>query len=242
MTLRKRKFFNYLEMDTLIVDLKRNSLDDGPGIRTVIFFKGCPLSCVWCQNPETKSALQEIYFNREDCLDCKKCLEVCHKGAIDFSNTYRIIRAECDLCGNCIENCPTNALKFAGKKYEINELVKIILKDKIFYENSGGGVTLSGGEPTLHIDYLNQLLKKLKKNNIHICLETCGYYNNRKFNDLILPYLDLIYFDLKLYDLELHQKFCKVSNELIIRNFDVILNHIILDQNKLSLNRVISNH
>jgi len=212
-------------MNTLIVDIKRNSLDDGPGIRTVIFFKGCPLSCVWCQNPETKSATQEISFNKEDCLNCKKCLEVCDKGAIDFSYEYRIDRDNCNLCGKCIEICPNTALKFAGKEYDIRTLSKLVLKDKVFYDNSGGGVTLSGGEPTLHMDYLHQLLKELKKDNIHICLETCGYYNREKFNDLILPYLDLIYFDLKIFDSNLHKKYCGVFNEIILQNFEDLIKY-----------------
>jgi len=210
-------------MKTLIVDIKRNSLDDGPGIRTIIFFKGCPLSCIWCQNPETVSAVQEISFNKEDCLNCKKCLEVCENKAIDFSYEYRIDRDKCNLCGKCIEICPNEALKFAGDEYDIKTLIDLILKDKIFYDNSGGGVTLSGGEPTFHIEYLNKLLKQLKKEKIHVCLETCGYYNREKFNNLILPYLDLIYFDLKIYDLKLHKKYCGVSNELILQNFEDLI-------------------
>ncbi len=206
-------------MKTLIVNIKRNSLDDGPGIRTVIFFKGCPLSCVWCQNPETKLPNQEISFNNQSCIKCEKCYEVCTLGAINFSKKYRIDRQVCNLCGKCIDVCSYDALKFSGKQYSINELMDIILKDKAFYDNSGGGVTLSGGEPTFHIEYLNTLLIELKKSNIHICLETCGYYNLEKFNNLILPYVDLIYFDLKLFSPELHKKYCKVPNETILKNF-----------------------
>lgn len=210
-------------MNTLIVDIKRNSLDDGPGIRTVIFFKGCPLSCVWCQNPETKSSTQEISFNKEDCLNCKKCLEVCDKGALDFSYEYRIYRDNCTLCGKCIEVCPNKALKFVGKEYNIKTLSKLVLKDKVFYDNSGGGITLSGGEPTLHMDYVHQLLKEIKKYKIHICLETCGYYKREKFDKLILPYLDLIYFDLKVFDSTLHKKYCGLSNEIILQNFEELI-------------------
>ena len=212
-------------METLIVNIKRNSLDDGPGIRTVIFFKGCPLSCVWCQNPETKSPSQEISFDKENCIKCKKCLEICKDNAINFSNKYRINRGRCNLCGDCINVCQNDALKFAGKSYDIEELTEKVLRDKTFYDNSGGGVTLSGGEPTFHMDYLNKLLKNLKKENIHICLETCGYYNLEKFNNLILPYLDLVYFDLKVYDSNLHKKYCKVSNERIFQNFEDLINN-----------------
>jgi len=210
-------------MNTLIVDIKRNSLDDGPGIRTVIFFKGCPLSCIWCQNPETKQSTQEISFSKEDCLNCEKCLEVCDAGAVDFSYNYRIYRDTCNLCGKCIEVCPYKALKFAGKEYDIKTLSNLLLKDKIFYDNSGGGVTLSGGEATFHMDYVHQLLKELKKENIHICLETCGYYNRETFNELLLPYLDLVYFDLKIFDSKLHKKYCGVSNEIIFQNFEDLI-------------------
>jgi pyruvate formate lyase activating enzyme len=211
-------------METFVTGIKRNSLDDGPGIRTVIFFKGCPLSCVWCQNPETKSPSQEISFDKENCTKCEKCLEACNNNAINFSNKYRIDRDKCNLCGECINGCQNKGLKFAGKSYDIDRLFEKILRDKTFYDNSGGGVTFSGGEPTFHMDYLNKLLKNLKKENIHVCLETCGYYNRENFNNLILPYVDLIYFDLKIHDSNLHNKYCKVSNERIFKNFEDLIN------------------
>ncbi len=210
-------------MKTLIVDIKRNALDDGPGIRTLIFFKGCPLSCVWCQNPETKKAGQELSFTKEDCSECTICMSHCKKGAINFSNQYRIDRDICDLCGKCIEVCPNQAYKYVGKEYDIKELAELILRDKVFYDNTGGGVTLSGGEPTFHMEYLNALLKELKNYGIHICIETSGYYNNEKFIELVLPFLDLIYFDLKIYDSNLHEKYCNVPNELILSNFEYLI-------------------
>jgi len=208
---------------TLLVDIKRNALDDGPGIRTLLFFKGCPLSCVWCQNPEAKSPLKEISFNKDNCSECGTCLKVCNQEAIDFSNKYRINRSLCNLCGKCIEVCPNHALEFVGQEYSIKELLEIILKDKIFYKNSGGGVTFSGGEPLYHIDYINELVKELKKEDIHICLETSGYYNRDKFYEFILPFIDLIYFDLKIYNPKLHARYCKVSNERILENFEDII-------------------
>ncbi|TKJ24963.1 MAG: glycyl radical-activating protein [Promethearchaeota archaeon Loki_b31] len=208
---------------TLLVDIKRNALDDGPGIRTLLFFKGCPLSCVWCQNPEAKSPFKEISFNKDSCSECGTCLKVCNQDAIDFSNKYRIDRSLCNLCGKCIEVCPNYALEFVGQEYSIKELLEIILKDKIFYKNSGGGVTFSGGEPLYHIDYINELVKELKKEDIHVCLETSGYYNRDKFYEFILPYIDLIYFDLKIYNPKLHARYCKVSNESILENFEDII-------------------
>ncbi|NVM36619.1 MAG: glycyl-radical enzyme activating protein [Candidatus Lokiarchaeota archaeon] len=208
---------------TLIVDIKKNALDDGPGIRTLIFFKGCPLSCVWCQNPEAKSPFMEIYFDKELCGECGKCLEVCDQIAIKFDYKYRIDRSICNLCGSCIDLCPNQALKFVGKKYTTEELMTIILKDKVFYDNSGGGLTLSGGESLYHIDFVHNLLKELKKEEIHVCIETCGFYNKNQFDDLILPYVDLIYFDLKLLDPNLHAHYCKVSNERIFENFEMLI-------------------
>ena len=187
-------------MNTLIANIKRNSLDDGPGIRTVIFFKGCPLSCVWCQNPETKSPSQEISFEASNCLECKECIKVCESGAIDFKNKYRIDREICNFCGKCIDVCRGEALSFVGKEYTVDELLKIILKDKPFYDNSGGGITLTGGEPTCHFHYVEEFLKKVKENNVHVCLETCGLYNPDLFRRAILPYVDLIYFDLKIHN------------------------------------------
>nr|MDO8134460.1 glycyl-radical enzyme activating protein [Candidatus Njordarchaeum guaymaensis] len=207
----------------LIVDIKRNALDDGPGIRTLIFFKGCPLSCVWCQNPEAKTPLQEIAFYKENCGECRRCLEVCDEKAIDFSYKYRINRALCNLCGECVKVCPNEALKLVGKEYETRELVDIALKDRVFFKNSGGGVTLSGGEPLYHMNYVSELLKTLKKEGIHSCIETCGYYNRKAFNEMVSPYVDLIYFDLKIFDPELHEKYCKESNEIILTNFENLI-------------------
>jgi len=210
-------------MKSLIVEIKRNSLDDGPGIRTVIFFKGCPLSCVWCQNPETKSSSQELSFISEKCRKSKKCIEACEVNAINFSNKYRIDRDTCNSCGKCIEACINGALKFSSEIYDVKELMELILKDKAFYKNSGGGVTLSGGEPTQHMEFLAELLREMKKHEIHVCLETCGYYSLKKFNELILPNIDLIYFDLKIYDSKSHEKHCKVPNEIIIKNFEDLM-------------------
>ncbi|MHA1805162.1 MAG: glycyl-radical enzyme activating protein [Promethearchaeota archaeon] len=206
-------------METLIADIKRNALDDGPGIRTLIFFKGCPLDCVWCQNPETKSPKQEIKFERDYCSFCKRCIDACDQGALSLENEFRIKRVLCNFCGNCIKACPNQAYGFVGKAWTHENLLEIILKDKVFFDNTGGGVTFSGGEPTLHVEYLHGLLIKLKAHDIHICLETCGYFNFDAFKKKILPFLDLIYFDLKIKDSKLHEKYCGVSNELIFNNF-----------------------
>jgi len=210
-------------MKTLIADIKRNALDDGPGIRTVIFFKGCPLTCVWCQNPETKSPFLELSFEKKDCSQCGTCIAACDLDAVDFNNPYRINRDICNLCGVCIERCPNDALKFVGMEHNIDELVSILLKDKIFYRNSGGGVTLSGGEPTLHNAYLKPLLETLREENISVCLETCGHFDFETVDATVLPYIDLLFFDLKLFDDGLHKQYCGVSNQTIFRNFERLL-------------------
>ena len=208
---------------TLLVDIKRNALDDGPGIRTLLFFKGCPLSCVWCQNPEAISPFLELMFDKQMCSECGSCIASCNQDAIDFEYKFRIDRSKCNLCGNCVNACPNTALKLIGKEYTIFDLMEIILKDRVFYDNSGGGVTLSGGEPFYHMKFVHKLLKELKNAQIHSCIETSGFYNRKEFEKLIIPYIDLIYFDLKILNPEKHTQYCKVSNKRIIENFEAII-------------------
>ena len=206
-----------------ITNIKRNSLDDGPGIRTVIFFKGCPLSCVWCQNPECKQLKQEISYSSEDCLKCNTCSEICPEDAINSSLNYPIIIEKCSYCGKCIAHCKTNALKFVGTFYTVKDLIDTILIDKPFFENSNGGITLSGGEATYQMLFLHLFLKQAKSNSIHVCLETCGLFNKEDFFKRIFPFIDLIYFDLKIFDEKLHMKYCGVSNKKIFENFTALL-------------------
>jgi len=203
----------------LILEIKANSLDDGPGIRSVIFFKGCPLSCVWCQNPEGKSALVEIAFDAKECVGCDNCLKICPENALSRKNRYFIDRTRCSLCFRCAEACPAEALSRVGREMDHGEIVNMVMKDKPFYDTSGGGVTLSGGEPTLFIDFTAELLSRLKKQKIHLLLETCGFFNMEKFQSALLPHLDAIYYDIKLIDDEAHRKYTGVTNEEILENF-----------------------
>jgi len=209
----------------LIVDLKRNALDDGPGIRTTVFFKGCPLSCVWCQNPETKSPSQQVMYEAGKCVGCRECMKACSHSAINISpqGAYPVDTQKCQLCGDCVRACTSEALQFAGRAYDLDVLCKKLLRDTVFYKNSNGGVTFSGGEATLHLKYLSELARKLKEEQIHICLETCGLYPREQFEQLLLPYLDLIYFDIKVFDGEKHKKFCGVHNETILKNFRALI-------------------
>ncbi len=203
----------------LVLDFKENSLDDGPGIRTVVFFKGCPLSCQWCHNPESHKKGPEIAFDPALCVNCGACREVCPKKALSSENPLYIDRNKCDLCFLCTGACPSGALERVGKKMTIEQIVSRILPDKPFFEASGGGVTLSGGEPMLYMEFSSLLLKKLKSLNIHTLVETCGYFDLPKFVELIFPWVDAIYYDLKIINSEQHQRFCGLPNEKILENF-----------------------
>jgi pyruvate formate lyase activating enzyme len=203
----------------LILEIKGNSLDDGPGIRSVVFYKGCPLDCVWCHNPESKKAVAEISFDANSCIDCGSCREVCLKKALSRDNPFYIDRNKCDLCFLCIEACPSGALEKVGKTLSVDDILKKILPDKPFFDTSGGGVTLSGGEPTMHMDFSSRLLSALKQNNIHTLVETCGFFDFNRFMELLYPCIDTIYFDIKIIDGDAHKKYCGVPNEKILDNF-----------------------
>ena len=209
-----------------VIDIKGNSLDDGKGIRTVVFLKGCPLRCVWCHNPESKDSNFQLSFDGDVCVDCGKCRRVCPAHALSKDNEFYIDRSKCNECLKCVENCPTGALSVVGKYYEDDELLDIIMKDKLFYDASGGGVTISGGEPTYNMDYFAHILKLFHDNGIDTQVETCGMFNYDNFVEKALPYLDHIYFDLKIFDEEDHKKFCGVSNKVILENF-VKLNELL---------------
>ena len=206
----------------LILDVRGNSLDDGPGIRTVIFFKGCPLSCSWCHNPESKSAGLEISYDGIECAGCNTCVETCPLGAVSRHNPAFIDRTACNLCLKCVEACPSGALAAAGRKMSVSEIITLIEKDIPFFKVSGGGVSLSGGEPTLHMQFLSSLLQALKSMDIHVLLETCGQFKTGDFLSLAYPFIDQVYFDLKLIDPALHKQYCGVDNRIILENFKVL--------------------
>lgn len=207
----------------LILDLKCNSLDDGPGIRTAIFFKGCPLNCVWCHNPESKKVYEEIAFDASICIGCGQCVSVCKENALDKKNKYYIDREKCTLCYACVDTCPAKALTRVGKGIEIDELVKKALSDKTFYDVSGGGVTLSGGEVTMYPEWAGELAKKLNENGIKVLIETCGLFDYEKVSEHMFPYVNDIYCDFKIFDEELHKKYCGVSNNLIKENIEKMI-------------------
>ncbi len=201
----------------LVLDIQRYSLDDGPGIRTTVFLKGCPLSCVWCQNPESISPDPEIGFRGERCMDCRACLDACPKGALLFEGAGRIDKTLCDACGDCAGVCPTRALFAVGRRYGVGELLEEVQRDTAFYEESGGGVTLSGGEPTLQFEFTLEFLKACKEAGLDTAIETNGLATREKFLEL-LPHLDHIYFDLKIMDPADHRRLAGADNAQILDN------------------------
>jgi pyruvate formate lyase activating enzyme len=204
----------------LVFDFKHFAVHDGPGIRTTVFLKGCSLKCQWCHSPESQSTNPEIMVHPEKCIGCGSCVEVCPENAVISPG---IIDAKvCNLCGKCIEACYPGALELIGKNIQVTEILDEINKDRLLYKTSGGGVTLSGGEPAQQSKFTYKLLKALKENGYHSVLDTCGYttWDNLK---KILKYVDLVFFDLKHMNPIKHKKFTGVSNELILSNLKQIV-------------------
>jgi len=207
----------------LIFNIKGHATDDGPGLRTTVFFKGCQLRCRWCHNPESVEVGREIGFFAADCIGCGDCVAACTRGAISLDNPVRIDRRRCDGCGECLKVCPGRGLRGIGEFYPVATLIARLLRGRVFYKVSGGGVTLSGGEPTLHLDYLSQLLQGLKQEGIHTAIQTNGLFLWQDFAGKVLSYLDLIMIDLKLADPSEHREYTGGSNELIWENLSRLL-------------------
>lgn len=193
-------------MRAIIFDIERNSYVDGPGIRTTVFFKGCNLRCAWCHNPESQSAKPQMMFYKNKCTGCGKCKEKCPNHL-----------ESCELCGKCTLYCPHDAREICGKEYTVDEVMREILKDKVFYENSGGGVTFSGGECMLQIETLTELLAKCKENRIHTAVDTAGDLPWMHF-ERILPFTDLFLYDIKCFTDSLHVDGTGISNKRILEN------------------------
>lgn len=203
-------------MKANIVQIKRFAVHDGDGIRTTVFFKGCPLKCVWCHNPETLSSKQQLAFYGHKCIGCGKCAEVC--GCHTFSeNVHRIDKTKCTMCGKCADVCPQNALGIFGTKMSTEEICAALLKDKDFYSESGGGITLSGGECLLQSEACREILKEMKQNGINTAVDTCGFVPKSAI-DRVMPYTDVFLYDIKAIDEDVHIRCTGQSNKIILDN------------------------
>ncbi|MCF7953711.1 MAG: glycyl-radical enzyme activating protein [Spirochaetales bacterium] len=206
-----------------VFEIERYATEDGPGIRTVIFLKGCNLRCVWCQNPESQDSRAQVMYYQQKCVGCRKCVEACPENAIYFDKQYGYVtdHAKCTVCGACVDACFYDARKIIGKEYSVEELFKEIVRDAGFYKESGGGVTFSGGEPMLQSDEISELAQLLKQEGIHTSIETAGAVIWDRFESL-LSYIDLFYYDVKHIDSEAHRKYTGAPNELILENLKVL--------------------
>ncbi|WP_367924131.1 glycyl-radical enzyme activating protein [uncultured Ruthenibacterium sp.] len=205
-------------MKGIIFNIQKFSIHDGPGIRTTVFLKGCPLNCRWCANPESKSTQTELLHSPKLCAGCRCCEHACPNGGIHWEDgKLRVDKDKCTGCLSCVAACPTHALTAQGEAYTVEEVLEKVLQDKAFYDRSGGGVTLSGGEPLMQKEFALELLKALKAHGIHTTVETTGYVDSEDFRRLI-EYIDLLYMDCKHPDSEMHRKMTDVPNELILAN------------------------
>lgn len=204
-----------------VFDISRYCLNDGPGIRTTVFIKGCPLNCVWCHNPESQRACPEILYSAKDCKMCGACVDVCPNKCHISDRAHILDRTLCIGCGACADVCPTGALRLAGKGMSVDEIMKEVIKDKSFYRASGGGLTVSGGEPLMNIDFLKELLKRARDEGIHTAVETCGYAPP-EFVRRIAPFVDCFLFDYKVTDRQKHVEYTGRDQALILENLQYL--------------------
>ena len=210
-------------MTGIIFDIQRYSVHDGPGIRSLVFMKGCPLNCKWCSNPEGQKSYPETRFIATKCVgeeECRiPCVEICPEGAINTLKDGKPItdRALCRGCGKCVETCLYGARQLSGKSITVEALLKEILKDEAFYQNSGGGITLGGGEPLSQFEFAKEFLRECKGRTLHTAVETCGFVTWTQFEE-ILEFIDFFYYDIKVLSKERHRQLTGVSNSIILEN------------------------
>lgn len=207
-----------------VLEIQRMSTEDGPGIRTTVFFKGCTLKCRWCHNPESISPHPQIHWMANQCIGCKTCVTLCPEGALAFTEkANQIDRNRCTGCGLCVQECPAAALALWGETWDLDDLFAEVIKDRSYFETSGGGVSLGGGEPTLQATFIREFMRQLKEAGIHTALDTCGLCD-RSVLEGLLPYSDLLLFDLKVMDPKKHKTFTGSKNDSIIDNLITVGN------------------
>ncbi len=200
----------------VFADIKPFAVHDGPGIRTTLFLKGCPLRCVWCHNPETIRREPELAFFPSKCRSCGKCAEVCSRHRFE-SGIHTVDRSTCTACGKCVKSCPADALRIYGERISVPEAFRLLTADRMFFETSGGGSTLSGGEPLLQPEFCEELLRQLRSEGIHTAVDTCGCVPWRNI-ERVLPWTNLFLFDLKAVDPDVHRKCTGADNRMILEN------------------------
>ena len=217
-----REKLSETETQGLIFDIRRYSVHDGPGIRTTVFFKGCPLACWWCHNPEGRTTRIHLMLFPERCIACGACLDVCPHGAVVHENgVMRTSLARCRACGTCVESCPSDARELAGRRMTVGKVLREIERDRVFYDESGGGVTFSGGEPLSQPDFLEALLEACAARGIHTAVDSCGYADQELLLRLSEK-IDLFLFDLKMLDSADHLKHTGVRNDVILENLEAL--------------------
>ena len=208
-----------MELRGNIFSIERYAVHDGGGIRAMVYLKGCPLRCLWCANPEGQEARSQLFFFAERCIGCGQCLAACPSGAASRDGEARIVHdlARCQGCGRCVESCCADARRLFGRPLTVAEVMGEVLKDRVFYRRSGGGVTLSGGEPTAQAGFARELLRELHQQDLHTALETCGYCDWAQLS-VLAEHLDLVLYDLKHMDSDTHLRLTGVPNRLILSN------------------------
>lgn len=201
-----------------LLDVRRMSVHDGPGIRTTLFLKGCPLRCRWCHNPESVSAKPEIGLLKRKCIGCGRCAKVCPEGAHVLRNGTHLFNHDlCKACGKCVDACLADALEYYGREMTVEEAAKAVLEDRTFYAQSGGGCTVSGGEPMLQAGFCAELFQRLRKDGIHCAVDTSGAVKWESF-ETVLPHTDMFLYDVKHTDDRLHREHTGGSNREILDN------------------------
>jgi len=209
-------------MHGIIFDIKRYAIHDGPGIRTTVFFKGCPLTCPWCHNPEGIDQSPQVVYRKSKCIGCLECVDACPEKALSAGpDGIRTDEALCKLCGTCVNVCPADARELVGTTETVGSLMEVIRKDVPFFDTSGGGVTFSGGEPLMQAEFLLEVLKACGKEDIHRALDTTGYTDSDTLKQ-VARHIDLFLFDLKFMDPKKHRHCIGVSNEQILKNLETL--------------------